>query len=289
MMLADDAAVRAVLLEGDVMRSVERDAVVVDMSTVGVDTTRALVAARTADKFVAAPVLAAPTAIAAGEGTLLLGGVDATLDKLQPLWSDLTSAQVRCGKPVDAVVVKLMANVLVIVGTAALAEAIVVGEAHGFDPDRILALLGDLPAVSPMAKRRLEDLVAGNHLPSLFDVPLAAKDLRLAGEIAQHGGATLPLSAATQAALQDIAANGYASHRHGRGYRGHASGKGRRAQLASCCAAGACNSSGDRRLTASAVRASVSPGGPAGLRQPRSHAHTPTAQLVARCGDPRRQ
>lgn len=210
--LADDDAVRAVALGRDgVAGALPADAVLVDTSTVGPATTRALAAALPG-RFVAAPVLGAPEAVLEGRATCLLGGDPAVVDGLDPLWSALAAHRRRCGAdPAGATTIKLLVNYLLLAGAAVLAEAVALAQAAGLDPALVREVVTASPAVAPALHRRLDDVQCGDHR-GWFSTRLAAKDVRLAAELADSLGLALPLAELTQRRYEDAVRAGWADH-----------------------------------------------------------------------------
>lgn len=210
--LADDDALRAVVLGADgVAECLPAGAVLVDTSTVGPATTRALAAALPG-RFVAAPVLGAPEAVLEGRATCLLGGDPAVVDSLDPIWSALAAHRRRCGAdPADATTVKLLVNYLLLAGVAVLAEAVALAQAVGLDPALVREVVTASPAVAPALHRRLDDVQCGDHR-GWFSTRLAAKDVRLAAELAESLGVALPLAELTQRRYEDAVRAGWAEH-----------------------------------------------------------------------------
>jgi 3-hydroxyisobutyrate dehydrogenase-like beta-hydroxyacid dehydrogenase len=206
-MLSDDGAVRAVCLEdGGVVAALDPDAVLVDMSTVSPDTSHALAAAVPGRRFVEAPELAGPHAVRQGQGLLLLGGDEALVNRLQPLWADLIDRRLYCGPTGSGTSMKLLSNFLLMGSVALLSEAVALGQAAGFGDDFLRQVLREHPLVPAGVHNRLDDVIAGDH-SGWFTVTLARKDVRLAVELAarsglrtENGNDAARLLAATEAA-----------------------------------------------------------------------------------------
>jgi 3-hydroxyisobutyrate dehydrogenase-like beta-hydroxyacid dehydrogenase len=81
---------------------------------------------------------------------------------------------------------KLMSNLLLITGVAALAEAIETARAQGIGDDTLREVLGASPVVSQTSKIRFESVMAPGH-PGWFSPVLARKDLGLAIRLAEEG------------------------------------------------------------------------------------------------------
>jgi 3-hydroxyisobutyrate dehydrogenase-like beta-hydroxyacid dehydrogenase len=192
--LTDDDAVLDVLAPGgSVLRGVGPDTAVVDCSTVSPGTSRRL-ATLYDRRFVAAPILGAPSAVASGQATLLLGGPSPLLDRLEPVWSAVAARSVRCGDdPGRAGVVKLMGNYLLLAGVATLAEVVATGQAAGLDDDFLRSFLGAVPLVAPALSNRL-DAVIDRDRAGWFPTPLGAKDLGLLLDLAGSLDLDLPVA-----------------------------------------------------------------------------------------------
>jgi len=192
--LTDDAAVLDVLIPGgSALGGVGPHATMVDCSTVSPETSRRL-AARYDGRFVAAPVLGSPSAVASGQATLLLGGPAQLLDRLEPVWAAVTGKVVRCGDdPGRATVVKLMSNYLLLAGIATLAEVVATGQAAGLDDEFLSAFLGAAPLVAPALSNRLAAVVS-RDAAGWFPTPLGAKDMGLLLDLAGSLDLGLPLA-----------------------------------------------------------------------------------------------
>jgi 3-hydroxyisobutyrate dehydrogenase-like beta-hydroxyacid dehydrogenase len=195
---ADEAVCQVVLGPRGVLDSLDAGAVAVDMSSIHPRTSRELAAALGAERFLDAPILAGPHTILTGEALLIIGGEAAVIERLSPLWSDLSSRVVRGGPSGAGTTLKLVFNLLFLEELACLAEASVLGRAAGIDD----ALLEELFRASPMVPagllNRLDDLMHGDHR-GWFPVPLARKDIRLARELGRESGLELQLAAAADA------------------------------------------------------------------------------------------
>lgn len=216
--LADDDAVLAVLAPdgrplvvpgGRASRGDEDGPSVVDMSTVAPGTARRL-ADLYGNRFVASPVLGGPQALAGGQAPLAVAGAETTVQRLDPLWSALTTTVRRCGTdPGMAQVVKLINNYLLMAGVATLADAVAVGQAAGLGGDDLRALLAALGTVAPALHNRIDDIVGGDH-QGWFSTTLGAKDVRLFTEVGAGAGVEMPLARAVQGRYEAAAAAGWA-------------------------------------------------------------------------------
>jgi 3-hydroxyisobutyrate dehydrogenase-like beta-hydroxyacid dehydrogenase len=104
---------------------------------------------------------------------------------------------VHIGPAGSASLAKLATNLLVALNTAALAEALVLGEKGGLAPGALLDLLKDSAAASKMVDVRGPLMVEGRFEPQM-KLELFLKDLRLMLEEGQRLGVALPLTSLTQ-------------------------------------------------------------------------------------------
>ncbi|GAA3409334.1 hypothetical protein GCM10018952_09680 [Streptosporangium vulgare] len=130
--LADDQAVREVMSQLTGIGS--EGPVVADTSTVAPDTARALRDMAPGSRFVAAPVIGWPPAVAEGQASVLVGGEREVVDVLKPVWSEVFASYSYCGRdPGAALAFKLLNNYLLMTGIAALSEAAATGLGVGLD------------------------------------------------------------------------------------------------------------------------------------------------------------
>jgi 3-hydroxyisobutyrate dehydrogenase-like beta-hydroxyacid dehydrogenase len=208
-MVTDDAAVREICLgSGGVIDSLQPGAVLVDMSTVSPDTSRALAAAMPNGRFVDAPVLAGPPAIEAGQGLLLIGGAPDRVKQLEPLWNSLTARHIYCGPVGSGATMKLISNLLLVGGVALLSEAVATAQAHGMDDDFLRQVLRQHPMVPAGLHNRLDDVIDGDHA-GWFTVTLARKDIRLAMDLAGAAGLHTAMAEATAQVLAQAETSGW--------------------------------------------------------------------------------
>jgi len=208
-LLANDAAVRQVCLgEGGAVANLYGDAVLVDMSTVHPDTSRALAAAAPGGRFIDAPILGGPEALMSGKAKLLLGGRQQVVTGLKPLWDDLSASYLYTGPNGTATTLKLLSNIILVGSTALLAEAVVTGQINGIDHDVLRRVFGESPAVAPGVQLRLEDILEGDHR-GWWTLELAEKDMGLALSLATEQGITLPVAAAVERLVRHSVEAGY--------------------------------------------------------------------------------
>lgn len=206
--LADDAAVREVCLgEDGVLAALGPTAVLANVSTVAPDTARQLAAAGPVGRVLDAPVMGAPAAIARGQGRFLVGGPPEPVAGLAPLWRQLAAGHQHCGPAGSGATMKLVSNLQLIVGVAALAEGIAIARRHGISDPLLREVFADSAVLSPATTQRLEPLLDDGH-PGWFSPALARKDIRLAIELADQGGVPVRLGPAVEGLLATVAEGG---------------------------------------------------------------------------------
>jgi 3-hydroxyisobutyrate dehydrogenase-like beta-hydroxyacid dehydrogenase len=202
--VADDAAVRAVCLGPDgVLAGLGEGGVLAAVSTVSPSLTRELAAAGPPGRVVESPVMGSPTAVAGGAGRFLVAGPGQSVEHVAPLWDDLGSDHQYCGPIGSAMVLKLVSNMLLIVGVTALAEAVAVARAQGVSDDLLRTLFRDSGVISPTSRQRLEPILDGTH-PGWFSPELARKDLALAAGVAEEGSVPVALGPAAAGLLDTV-------------------------------------------------------------------------------------
>jgi 3-hydroxyisobutyrate dehydrogenase-like beta-hydroxyacid dehydrogenase len=206
--LTDDDAVSSVVF-GDhgIAAAVADGAVLANVSTVSPGLARRLAADGPSGRVLDTPVLGAPTAIESGKGRFLVGGPAEALAKVAPLLDDLGASTIHCGGPGAGAVMKLVSNLLLVTGVAAMAEGIAIARSHGIDEDLLRRAFGDSPVLSQASLQRLGPVLDPEH-PGWFGPSLARKDVRLAASLAEEGGARAVLATAVDGLLTELIDSG---------------------------------------------------------------------------------
>ena len=209
--VADDDALRAVCLgsSGILGRKVDHG-LLIDMSTVSPTASEeiAAAAARAGVGYLRSPVSGNPAVLAAGSLTLIVSGPPDVFDAAVTLLSSVGPTVLYVGDGELARVVKLAINAGLAVTTEMLAELIVLTERLGLDRATFLGVLGQSVLGSPFVKYKTAGLIDRDYTAT-FTTALLAKDLRLAGELAQRAGVDLPVTALVTSLVDDATA-GYA-------------------------------------------------------------------------------
>src|SRR5262245_50219576 len=181
---------------------------IVQMSTISPDLTERL--ARLADTrgqaFLDCPVSGTAGMVARGDGIIFVGASRDLYDRWRPLLESMLPRAVHVGRPGQAMALKLVANLLVGVHSAAAAEALAMARRAGLDLDVALDVLTSGAGSSRMLEVRGPMMLRG-EFPAQMKLDLFMKDLHLIQAAARAVGASTPLTdvaerlyAATQAA-----------------------------------------------------------------------------------------
>lgn len=185
-------------------------ALVVDMSTIAPDATRAF-AARLAERggrWLDAPVSGGSEGARLGTLSIMIGGEAADLERARPLLEAMGTTLTHVGPVGSGQLAKAM-NQVVIAGTyAAVAEGIVLGLKAGIDVDAALRALAGGAAGSWGLVHRGPNVVR-NDYPLGFRVRLHRKDLGIALDAARALGAPLPVAALVEQWETGLIARGH--------------------------------------------------------------------------------
>jgi len=199
-LVSEARALRAVLFgRSGLVRGVSPGALVVDLSTIAPDESRA-VAARLAAQgigFVDAP-LGGSTG-AAADGTLLVfaGGSSPDVDRARPLLAAFARRIEHLGPVGAGSSMKLVNNLVTVAHVAIAAEALAFAEALDLPRERVIDLLLDGGGASRMLAQKREAFVRRDYTPQ-FRLSLATKDLGLIARTARAAGGAAPIAAAVR-------------------------------------------------------------------------------------------
>jgi 3-hydroxyisobutyrate dehydrogenase-like beta-hydroxyacid dehydrogenase len=174
----------------------------VEMSTAGPDVAEQLArAARTkGSRLLEAPVLGSVPAVESGTLAVLVGGTPQDLEQARPVLERL--GEVRyVGELGSAARLKLVANSMLAITSAAAAELLAAGTAVGLERDQVFWTLARLV---PSLRMREAGFLREQYEPTLFAVRDLIKDLELALHSYRRADAAVPLTLETRALFVDI-------------------------------------------------------------------------------------
>lgn len=170
--------------------------VLVDMSTVNPDVSRALAArvrGRGAD-MVDAPVSGSVVTLEAGKLSVMVGGTRATFDRLRPLLEDIGPKVTHVGDNGLALVMKIATNLSLAVQMLAFSEGVLLAEKSGISRETAVDVLTHSAIASPMVQYR-GPMVLAMPDEAWFDVNMMQKDMLLALELGRRLDVPLPTTA----------------------------------------------------------------------------------------------
>lgn len=194
-MLADDAVIRAVLLQPGVLEMARAGLVHVVASTISVAFAKHLVElhARAGINYVSAPVLGRPDVAAKGELSVLAAGPPSSIEKIRPMLEVIGTRIWDMGPQAPtANAAKIACNMLIAMAIEGMAEGVVLTETNGLSRDRFFELILGTLFGSRAYQVYSANIANRNYRPD-FKAPLGLKDLRLAREAAEQRGRTLPM------------------------------------------------------------------------------------------------
>ena len=207
-MVSDDAAVDALL--ANIAGAIERDAIVIDHSTVAPGpTAKRFESMQTHGiAFLHAPVFMSPTGAREGNGIMLACGpenVYATVrDELAEMAKDLWYLG---DAPAKAATLKLLGNQMLIFVVAGLADGLAMAGSAGVSPADALALFERFKIQGGL-EFRAKKMVAHDY-SALFELSMARKDVRLMLETAAAGNTELHVLPAIAARMDELIADGH--------------------------------------------------------------------------------
>ena len=184
--------------------------VVIQMSTISPALTVRLAAeSRTRGlDFLDCPVSGTSGVVARGEGMLFVGGERRAFERWRPLLEAILPRAVYIGAAGQAMVLKLVANLLVALHSAAAAEALHLARQAGLEPAVALEVLTGSAASSRMLEVRGPLMVRGEY-PAQMKLDLFMKDLHLIQDAAAAAGAALPLTDTAERLYAAAASTGH--------------------------------------------------------------------------------
>ena len=170
-------------------------ATIIQMSTISPALTERLAREVTAKglAFLDCPVSGTSAMVARGEGIVFVGGERRVFDRWRPVLETVLPRAVFIGRAGQATVLKLVANLLVALHSAAAAEALLMARGAGLDLELVLDVLTGSAATSRMLEVR-GPLIARAEFPPQMKLDLFMKDLHLIQETARNVGTALPLT-----------------------------------------------------------------------------------------------
>jgi 3-hydroxyisobutyrate dehydrogenase len=170
--------------------------VLIDMSTVSPAVSRAL-AAKVRDKgadMVDAPVSGSVTTLQQGKLSVMVGGAQATFDRVKPLLDDVGPKVTHVGGNGLALSMKIATNLSLMAQMLAFSEGVLLAEKSGIPRAVAVDVLTHSVIASPMVQYR-GPFVLNMPDEAWFDVNMMQKDMLLALEMGRQLDVPLPTTA----------------------------------------------------------------------------------------------
>jgi 3-hydroxyisobutyrate dehydrogenase-like beta-hydroxyacid dehydrogenase len=190
------AAAETVVLGPDgILAGARSGLTVMQMSTISPALTERLAAAVTGKGlgFLDCPVSGTSSMVERGDGIFFVGGERPLYERWRPVLESILPRAVLVGRVGQAMTLKLVANLLVALHSAAVAEALTLARKAGLDLDVALEVLSTSAATSAMLKVRGPMIVSG-EFPAQMKLDLFMKDIHLMQEAAAAVKAPLPFT-----------------------------------------------------------------------------------------------
>jgi len=216
-MLPAGAHVRAIYLGDGVLGAAKKGALLIDCSTIDIDSARAVhgAAANAGLDFLDAPVSGGVGGAEAATLAFMCGGTDAAFRRAKPILEKMGKRVVHAGGAGAGQAAKICNNMLLAISMIGTCEAFVLGEKLGLKPQTLFEIMSaasgqcwslttycPVPGPVPTAPSN-RDYTGG------FAAALMLKDLKLAQGAASNVGASTPLGAEAAQLYALFAAKGH--------------------------------------------------------------------------------
>ncbi|MDA3922160.1 MAG: NAD(P)-dependent oxidoreductase [Salinisphaera sp.] len=211
-MLADDAALAAVVDEHGLIEAMGKSTVHVNMATVSIDCARDMTVrhAQAGKAYIAAPVLGRPDIAKAAKLQIVAAGAADAIETARPALETMGAKVWPVGdEPFRANVIKLATNYMLMSAVETMGEAATMTAKHGIEPGDFLEIITSTVFAAPaymgyapaIAKREYNN-------PDGFKLKLGAKDVDLALAAARAENVPMPMGATVRERLSAAIAAG---------------------------------------------------------------------------------
>jgi len=187
----------------DLLAALPEDTLVIDCSTIDVDSARLVGAAARARglRFIDAPVSGGVAGAAAGTLTFIVGGDAADFEAAKPLLACMGQNLFHAGPLGAGQIAKMCNNMLLAIHMAGTAEALALGVKEGLDPLVLSTIMSKSSGNNWSLERYnpwpgvMEHVPASRGYQGGFMTRLMVKDLGLVMALAEHGHSAVPMGA----------------------------------------------------------------------------------------------
>ena len=212
-MVLDSHAVEEVAIgAGGILEGAKPGSVVIDHSTIDPDTARRIAATlgkRSID-MIDAPVSGGAAVAEAGTLSIMAGGDEAVLDRVRPILESYATTIVHIGPSGAGQIAKACNQICTIVNTLGAAEAMLLAERAGIDPEKVKNVLLTGFGASRMLELQAPKMIA-RDFEGKVESRLHYKDIQIVLAMADALGIELPASSAAARVLTELQSRGGAT------------------------------------------------------------------------------
>ena len=217
-MLPAGQHVRSVYLDNGILSHARKGTLLIDSSTIDVDSARAVhdAAEKAGFDFLDAPVSGGTGGAEAGTLAFMCGGSDKAFARAEPILQKMGKRIVHAGGAGAGQAAKICNNMLLAISMIGTCEAFVLGEKLGLAPQKLFDIMSaasgqcwSLTTYCPVPGP-VPTSPANRDYTGGFAAALMLKDLKLSQSAAQSAGATTPLGAEAAQLYSLFAAQGHA-------------------------------------------------------------------------------
>lgn len=210
-MLANDQAVREVILDSGLLDAMDRGMLHINHATISLALAKELAAAH-AERgidYVAAPVFGRPDVAAAGKLNILVAGQPGAIARARPLLEAMASKLWPLGAAVErANVAKIAGNFMIVSAIESMAEACALTSGHGVSAADFLEIMTNTVFASPVYQGYGKSIAEQHFSPAGFATALGYKDISLALAAGDAAQVPLPLASVLRDSLLEALAAG---------------------------------------------------------------------------------
>lgn len=204
-MLSNDAAVKEVYTGADGIfgTGATKPLILIDMSTVAPETTKAL-AAMAADhgmEYLDAPVSGSVKPATEGQLVIMVGGNESAFKQVEPVFAALGKSATLLGESGSGNIAKLAINLFLAITIQGLSEAVLLASNNGIQPEALLPLINASAVGSGITKIKTDNIIQDNYYAA-FALKLLRKDLGLAEQIGMQSPAGVAVAQSFQKAME---------------------------------------------------------------------------------------
>ena len=198
-MLPNSAIVENVLAAGDdnLLAGMKPGTVIIEMSS-GVPSITQRLAEQVAAlgiTLIDAPVSGGVPRAKSGQLAIMVGGEDATIDKVIPILSAMGASVLKTGAVGSGQAMKALNNMVSTGGFLIGIQALLIGQRFGLNPAVMTDVLNAATGMNNSTQKKFKQFVLSRKFDAGFTMGLLAKDLSIAMQIGRETATAAPVSA----------------------------------------------------------------------------------------------